>query len=220
LRQRFQGDCPIGPTSEGTHFRGEILSIPPSTLDEGGSRNGASRIGSGDGELVARVLRGETEAYRHLVDRYQRAVCGLARRLLGPGGDHEDLAQDAMVRAYRYLGTLKDPDRFGPWLYQVTRSLFRDRNRRREAERKALERHREFLRSSAVPAGDGIGSALYRLEPEEYQALRMRYYEGQNYEEIARRMDKTFSQVDHLIRKARAHLARNLSREKARERSL
>ncbi len=174
----------------------------------------------GDAELVARVLGGETDAYRPLVDRYQRAVCGLARRLLGPGGDAEDLAQEAFVRAYRYLGSLKEPGRFGPWLFQVVRSLVRDRNRSREAERKALDRRREVLRWAAVPTGDGIGSALYRLEPAEYQALRMRYFEGLSYEEIARRMEKTFSQVDHLIRKARAHLARNISREKSRERSL
>ncbi len=169
---------------------------------------------------MARTLRGDPEAYRPLVERYQRAVLGLAIRLVGPGGDGEDLAQEAFVRAYRYLPTLKEHDRFGPWLFQVVRSLFRDRARTKEAEKKALERRREALRWAAVPGGDGVGSALYRLPPDEYQALRMRYFEGMSYEEIAAKTGTTFSQVDHLIRKARARLARTISRERARERSL
>lgn len=121
------------------------------------------------------------------------------------------------MRAFRYLGSLKEPERFGPWLFQVVRSLCRDRNRRREAEKRALERRKELLAWASVPNGEGVGSELYRLPPAEYQALRLRYFDGLNYEEIARRMDKSFSQVDHLIRKARAHLARKIIREKERE---
>ena len=161
------------------------------------------------------MLAGETEAYRPLVERYERAARGLAFRLLGPGGDADDLAQEAFVRAYRYLGSLKEPERFGPWLFQVVRSLCRDQNRRRETERKALERRRQILRWAQVPNGDGIGWALERLPLEEHEALRLRYFEEHSYEEIARRMGKTFSQVDHLIRKARAHLARKLFRVRA-----
>jgi DNA-directed RNA polymerase specialized sigma24 family protein len=166
------------------------------------------------------VLAGEVESYRLLVERYQRAVLGLSVRLLGSGGDAEDLAQEAFVRAFRYLGTLKERERFGPWLFQVVRSLSRDRNRRKEAERKALERRRELLRWASVPGGDGVGSTLYRLPPAEYQALRMRYFEGMSYEEIARRTERTFSQVDHLIRKARERLARFLRRDRERERTV
>ena len=198
-----------------SHFPGELVDAFPSSKVEG-----ARTAAPSDGELVTRVLRGETETYRALVERYGRAVGGLARRLLGPGGDAEDLAQEAFVRAYRYLGSLREPERFGPWLFQVVRSLHRDQRRRREAEREALDCRRDLLRWAAVPGGEGVGSALYRLPPSEYQALRMRYFEGLSYEEIARRMEKTFSQVDHLIRKARAHLARTMSRELERERDV
>src|SRR6185503_104307 len=220
--------------SDRPHLAGDFTRLPPSSWDEGGRSKespagdgdlpqGAPRRGSScpspsdDAELVARVRAGETEAYRPLVERYQRAALGLAARLLGSGGDAEDLAQEAFVRAFRYLGSLKEPERFGPWLFQVVRSLCRDRNRRREAEKRALERRKELLAWDSVPNGEGVGSELYRLPPAEYQALRLRYFDGLNYEEIARRMDKSFSQVDHLIRKARAHLARKIIREKERE---
>jgi RNA polymerase sigma-70 factor (ECF subfamily) len=210
---------PIETKIAGSRFSGETAIPPPSLKDEGRREDETPRA-PGDAEIVARVLAGDAEAYRPLVERYQRAVLGLAARLLGPGGDAEDLAQEAFVRAFRYLPTLKEPDRFGSWLYQIVRSLSRDRNRRKDAERKALERRRDALRWATVPGGEGIGSALYRLPPTEYQILRMRYFEGMSYEEIARRRSMTFSQVDHLIRKARDRLARHLSRERERERSL
>jgi RNA polymerase sigma-70 factor (ECF subfamily) len=190
---------------------GDFAGPSPSCVD-GGPRK--------DAELVRRVLAGETEAYRHLVERYQRAVLGVASRLLGNGSDAEDLAQEALVRAYRYLGSLREPERFGPWLFQVVRSLCRDQKRKREAEKKALEHRRELLRWAQVPSGEGIGAELSRLPPAEYQALKLRYFDGLSYDEIARKMEKSFSQVDHLIRKARAHLASRISRERERERIL
>jgi RNA polymerase sigma-70 factor (ECF subfamily) len=204
----------IATTANGAHFPGDFLKARPSPLE------GRTDDGPSDGELVRRVLGGQTEAYRPLVERYQRPALGLACRLLGAGGDADDLAQEAFVRAYHYLAGLKEPERFGPWLFQVVRSLCRDRNRRRESERKALERRRELLRWASVPGGDTIGGALGSLPQEEYQALKLRYFEELSYEEIGRRMALSFSQVDHLIRKARAHLARTLSRERERERTL
>lgn len=199
-----------------SQFSGEFPGASPSSKDE---RRPAGDS-PGDADLVKRVLRGDPESYRPLVERYQRAVLGLSIQLLGPGGDAEDLAQESLVRAYRYLNSLKEQERFGPWLFQVVRSLARDRKRRRDAEKKALQSRRDMIRWAAVPGGPGIGPVLYRLPPQEYQVLRMRYFEGLEYEEIGRRMAKTFSQVDHLIRKARAHLGRIIARENDGERNL
>jgi DNA-directed RNA polymerase specialized sigma24 family protein len=50
--------------------------------------------------------------------------------------------------------------------------------------------------------------------------LRLRYYENCTYDEIASRMQISFSQVDHLMRKARACLASKIKLEKRRERTL
>src|SRR2546426_5855142 len=75
LRERV-----IATPSNG-HFPGDLAQAPPSALDE---RKRASGI-PGDAELVARVRNGEVEAYRPLVERYQRAALGLATRLLGKG---------------------------------------------------------------------------------------------------------------------------------------
>lgn len=73
-----------------------------------------------DAELVRRTRSGERDAFNALVDRYQRDVIALAFSLLGDGAEAEDMAQDTFVRAYRNLGLLANPDRFGAWLRRIT----------------------------------------------------------------------------------------------------
>jgi RNA polymerase sigma-70 factor (ECF subfamily) len=68
---------------------------------------------------VRRVINGETEAFGHLVRRYQRQVVSVAYRLLGNVEDARDVSQDAFVRAYRNLSQLDDPSRFGAWLMRI-----------------------------------------------------------------------------------------------------
>lgn len=171
--------------------------------------------------LVERVLGGDTEAYRPLVARYQGAVFRFASRLLGgSAADAEDVTQETFVRAYQYLASLERPDRFGPWLFRILRSLCRDRLRRLAVERRALRQRWELERMHAVPGAAPVDGELSRLPPEEQDVLRMRYFDGCTYDDIAARLGITFSQVDHLLRKARSRLARRMNLERERERTL
>jgi RNA polymerase sigma-70 factor (ECF subfamily) len=175
-----------------------------------------------DAALVERVRGGDSAAYRPLVERYQRPVFGLLRRLLN--GDRslaEDLTQETLVRAYEYLDRLENPERFGSWVFQIARSLVRDALRRARAEQRAIERRFALLRVRSVPAGEGILESGFRQLPQEEQAvLKLRYFEGWTYDQIADKLGLSFSQVDHLIRKARGRLGRRLNVERERERSL
>lgn len=171
---------------------------------------------AGDRDAVARVLAGDAGAFRELVETYEPSVHGLCRRQLrGDSAEAEDLTQETFFRAYRYLPRLEDPDRFGPWLHQIARSLCRDRRRRAQVEKRALAERAEELRRRTMDgvedtAGGEVGKALSDLPEGENEALTLRYFEGLTYDEIARRLGLTFSQVDHLIRKGRARLERRL----------
>jgi len=52
-----------------------------------------------EGELIARTLAGESEAYAVLVRRYQSAVYNIAYRLVGDREEAKDIAQEAFLRA-------------------------------------------------------------------------------------------------------------------------
>lgn len=171
-----------------------------------------------DEDPVSRACAGDREAFRRLVEDYYPAVLGLCRRLLGGRiAEAEDLTQETFLNAYRYLPSLEHPARFASWLFQIARSVCRERRRRWSVEERALAKRVEMLRRSRPWAGaDSSGggeasAALGELPPEEREVLTLRYFDGLSYEEIAARLSLSFSQVDHRIRNARARLARRLA---------
>jgi RNA polymerase sigma-70 factor (ECF subfamily) len=75
--------------------------------------------GDDDATLVDRCLRGDTAAFRPLVDRYQRVLFTVALRMLGDYEEATDAAQTAFVRAYEKLGSWDRGHKFFSWLYRI-----------------------------------------------------------------------------------------------------
>ena len=69
-----------------------------------------------DKDLVARVRAGDFSAYRELVEKYKNTVYGLAISHVRDFDLAEDLAQEAFIRGFYRLDSLKDPNRFKSWL--------------------------------------------------------------------------------------------------------
>jgi len=77
-------------------------------------------IGADDDlDCVERCLRGETAAFRPLVERYQRLLFTVALRMLGDREEAADAAQTAFVRAYQKLRTFDRGHKFFSWLYRI-----------------------------------------------------------------------------------------------------
>ena len=86
------------------------------------------------------------------------------------------------------------------------------------AERAEALRREAPWRSDAQAEVHLVDSALDELPAAERRVLKLCYFEGYSYEEIAAELETSFSRVDHLIRKARARLARRIEvrRDRAR----
>lgn len=77
----------------------------------------------GDDEAVARVLAGDTGAFRILVERYQGPVLRLVRSLAPRSTMQEDLAQEAFVSAFVALGTFDNRrGSFATWLLSIAKN--------------------------------------------------------------------------------------------------
>lgn len=82
-----------------------------------------------DATCVARVLEGDPNAFRGIVERYQVRLYNLSLRLLGRRVDAEDAAQEAFLRAFHALDRY-DPSRpLVAWLVEITVNICRDRRR-------------------------------------------------------------------------------------------
>ncbi len=85
-----------------------------------------------DGELVARVGRGDRDAAQILIDRHLPKLMTLARRMLGDPVEAEDVVQESFLRLWKHASAWR-PGRakFETWLYRVTLNQWYDRLRRK-----------------------------------------------------------------------------------------
>jgi RNA polymerase sigma-70 factor, ECF subfamily len=101
-----------------------------------------------DVELVARIRSGDGDAFGCLYDRYARLVRAVVHRVSAGSPSTSDLTQECFLRAYRDLGRLRQPDRFGAWLVGIARQVAREYRRKLRRER-----HR-FVANDSLQAED------------------------------------------------------------------
>jgi RNA polymerase sigma-70 factor (ECF subfamily) len=120
-------------------------------LGRTGEQQAATDATSDDATLVRRILAGDREAYRGLVERESRTVIRACYRVLGDLHEAEDAAQEGFVTAYGALATWRAEGPFGAWVTRIAiRIALRTASRRRTVT--WIDPSREI-----VPA-DGIGS--------------------------------------------------------------
>jgi len=146
-----------------------------------------------DAELVARARQGDLDAFERLVARHRTRVVQIARQIVGDREAAQDIAQEALVRAFRALPSLRDEERFGPWLNTITRRVgaqwLRDDDHRPEAMDSELMRGMPVLWGSPpeppTELVERVRAALAVLSRRERRAMIQHYLEGRSCEEIA-----------------------------------
>ena len=92
-----------------------------------------------DAELIQQILEGDQDAFTPLVNKYQKGVHALAWRKVGDFHIAQEITQDAFLKAYQKLGTLKSYESFGGWLYVIASNLCLDWLRKNPPPEQSLE---------------------------------------------------------------------------------
>ena len=124
-----------------------------------------------DWELVRRCKHDDRQAFRELVERYQRKVVAIALGMLHDREDALDVAQEAFSKVFTNINKFKGESSFYTWLYRIVVNLSIDRQRQR-SRRSSFERHQ----SGGEDDGDWIESIPDRdgLDPSDQVADRER----------------------------------------------
>ncbi len=134
--------------------------------------------------LVEAVRGGDHDAFGRLYQAYARMVHGILLARV-PYGEVDDLVQDVFLVALRKIDTLRDAERFGPWLAMITRNRAMDFHRR---SREMTELPETLAQVSTPQAEANEALALIRELPEAYrEPLILRFVEGMTGPEIAAR---------------------------------
>lgn len=180
-------------------------------------------------QLVARAQAGDALAFEQLVAAYQRRVYAFAMAFAGDEAEARDLAQEALIKVYRSIGSYRFQASFATWLYAIVRHEFLDYQKSRAARERALcspiEDEAERL-YEAAHAEEGLlrrderralWAALRRV-PETYrQVVVMFDVEGLAYDEIAQALAVPVGTVKSRLKRGRDALRSELFRGRARD---
>ena len=168
---------------------------------------------SPDGVLAIAAVLGNLDAFGELVRRYRRAAVRTAAAIAGQDAA-EDIAQDALLLAFRALPDLDEPERFAAWLSAITRNRAL-RWVRKESRAVQVEFDDGLLTSIAeVAAGDArereaateLREGIDQLPESCRLMMRMRWLDEMPMQQIAAFMGVPLSTVKWRLHEGRKRL--------------
>ncbi len=186
-------------------------------------QQGASTI---DPNLMARVVKGDQQAFSQLYDQSCVLLYSMAVRILRDHEQAADLLQDVYLEVWRKVARY-DPGRGTPiaWLITLTRSRAIDRLRARTSRIPLGDSLDTSSVRQAADSGPGpldtqadqelrklVGDALHALPPAQQQAIELAYFEGLTHMEIAARLNQPLGTVKTRIKLGMAKLRETLRR--------
>ena len=148
-----------------------------------------------DRDLVERARQGDSAAIAELFSRYWRAARAAAFGVTGEFASAEDAASEAFRQALAGMGSLRDPDRFGPWLRTIVvrqaRLALQSRRRASDALADDLPDSNELPGHALerLELGALIQHAVRELPPRLREAVSLFYFEGYDSDDAARFLD-------------------------------
>ena len=171
-----------------------------------------------DAEVVESIRRGDREAFRILVQKYQDLLYRTAVHRVGEPDVAADLVQSSLIKAYTHIWRCRDPERFGAWVYKILINATRDYQKSRRRKDLSLSddatAHALQLQSNADPdrdleraeSRDRLSAALETLPELMREAFLLKHVEGRSYEEIAELLNVSVPALKMRVHRARSQL--------------
>lgn len=176
-----------------------------------------------DDRLLQDAKAGDLDAFEQIVRLHERAVIGMALRLLGRREDAEDAAQEVFLRLHKYLSRFDEAQGFAPWLYRMTVNVCCDLSRRRRPEAAFEDDPADAAAGPEQEARSAearriLRAALARLPERERAAVVLRDLEGMPTSEVASILGASEATVRSHLSHARLRILK-LTERYRRERS-
>ena len=174
-----------------------------------------------DVALIRRILTGDEIAFAELVEKYQKQVHVLAWRKIGDFHIAEDITQDAFLKVYQRLHTLKNPHQFSGWLYVITTRLCDTWLRKNRIQTQPLEdvettmiqrdaysQHvaEERAKTDVETQRDVVKKLLAKLKESERTVMALHYLGEMTCEEISKFLGVSAGTIKSRLQRARNRL--------------
>lgn len=168
-------------------------------------------------EIIEKIRAGDTEAFKFLVERYQRPVINMIRNMLNDPHGCEDIAQDVFFAAFRKLRSF-DParSRFSTWLFTITRNKTLNIIRKK----KPVLTEQLPTQTDCSDPSDALtqkefflmlDNVLRQLPPRQKRAFVLAEFENLPYEDIAQIECTSLGTIKSRVHRAKKKLRKVLS---------
>jgi RNA polymerase sigma-70 factor (ECF subfamily) len=154
--------------------------------------------GISDNIYIQKILKGDTNAYTVLVNKYKRMVFTVSIKILRNAEDAEESSQDSFLKAYTYLNEYNGKASFSTWLYRIayTSAISKLRSRKTDIRFEPIdddyiENEKPDLVSDALNLLESeeqkkyIDMALSKMDENESLVLNLFYLDGCSVSEIS-----------------------------------
>ena len=174
-----------------------------------------TRSGRVHRDLVDRAKQGDEEAFDDLARQVGDRCMGIAHRILRDAHLAEDAVQAALVVAWRELRTLRDPDRFEPWLHRILANQCYAEARRRtrwsaDIRLLPIDGSAEAEGILTIHHRDQLERAFRRLTLEQRAVIVLHHYLDLPLPDVAARLDIPLGTAKSRLHHARAALRASL----------
>ena len=174
-----------------------------------------------DVALIRKILNGDEIAFAKLVKKYQKAVHTLAWRKIGDFHIAEDITQDAFLKVYQRLHSLKDPSQFSGWIYVITTRLCATWLRKNRIQTQPLEdveetmgqrdaysQHvvEEHAKTAVEAQREVVKKLLAKLKESERTVMTLHYLGEMSVEDISKFLGVSAGTIKSRLQRARNRL--------------
>ncbi|MBR4970057.1 MAG: RNA polymerase sigma factor [Alistipes sp.] len=154
-----------------------------------------------DQALLELYAQGNREAVSQLLERHTRRVCDYVRMMVKDNDVADDLTQEVLIKVVKVIdeGRYTDKGRFLPWVLRIAHNRVLDYFRAQKQVKTVNESSAGFdllgSKNFAEPSiedtliseqqAEEVRSLIEKLPEEQREVVRMRYYEGLSFKEIA-----------------------------------
>ena len=170
-----------------------------------------------DKELLKRALAGDVSAFEELVASNEKRIYNICYRMMKNDQDAQDMAQEALIKAWKNLRNFNLKAAFSTWLYRIAVNTCLDELRKRKNTSQSIEELNEkgitiedeqsgnFSESSDLR--QGLSEAMDKLDPNEKIIIVLKDVQGYSYEEIGEILSCPVGTVRSRLSRSRKKLA-------------
>ncbi len=154
---------------------------------------------------VKRAVKGDRQAFEYLIDIYTDRLYKEAYLRCKYEDDVKEIVQETIYRAYRNIGTLKEPQHFKTWISRILINVSNDYLRKNgmiDLEHDENVYIKEVVIDDKVEVKIDLYNAIDELEEKYKDAIILRYIDDLKVEEISKILDRPINTIKTHLRKA------------------